>query len=160
MMKHILITILLCLGVLFSPAMAQDSFLLERAKGGDAEAQFELGVMYYYGDGVPEDEEEAAKWTRLAAEQGHAGAQNNLGLMYDNGNGVRQNDEEAVYWYRQAAGQGLAQAQHNLGLMYFYGEGVRQDREKAVYWYCKAAEQGYKDTNITRLLMGWLGGCE
>lgn len=116
-MKHILISILLCLGVFFSPAYAQDSFLLERAQAGDAEAQFELGVRYYYGDGVPEDEEEAAKWTRLAAEQGHAGAQNNLGLMYFYGEGVRQDREKAVYWYCKAAEQGHKDVTFNLFLL-------------------------------------------
>ena len=32
----------------------------------------------------PQDDAEAAKWFRLAAEQGDAEAQHNLGVMYDN----------------------------------------------------------------------------
>jgi hypothetical protein len=47
----------------------------ERAKGGDADAQFNLGVMYDNGEGVPEDDAEAVKWYRRAAEQGFAEAQ-------------------------------------------------------------------------------------
>ena len=44
--------------------------------------------MYSRGEGVPEDDAEAVRWYRLAAEQGFAAAQSNLGVMYDNGNGV------------------------------------------------------------------------
>ena len=46
-------------------------------------AQYNLGVMYDNGDGVPQDYKEAVKWYRLAAEQGDASAQYNLGLMYE-----------------------------------------------------------------------------
>ena len=35
--------------------------------------------MYDNDHGVPEDDKEALKWYRLAAEQGHAKAQYNLG---------------------------------------------------------------------------------
>jgi uncharacterized protein len=35
-------------------------------------AQYNLGVMYAIGQGVPEDDAEAVKWYRKAAEQGHA----------------------------------------------------------------------------------------
>jgi len=41
------------------------------ADQGDADAQFNLGVMYDSGDGIPQDYAEAAKWHRLAAEQGN-----------------------------------------------------------------------------------------
>ena len=39
------------------------------AERGDAEAQYNLGVMYRNGQGVPHDDAEAVKWYRLAAEQ-------------------------------------------------------------------------------------------
>ena len=59
-------------------------------------AQYNLGVMYENGRGVPQNDAEAVKWYRKAAEQGLASAQNNLGVMYANGEGVPQNDAEAV----------------------------------------------------------------
>ncbi len=52
------------------------------AEQGYAEAQFNLGLMYDYGQGVPRDDAEAVKWYRKAAAQGLAEAQNNLDLMY------------------------------------------------------------------------------
>jgi TPR repeat protein len=46
--------------------------------------------MYYTGQGVPQDDAEAARWYRKAADQGHAGAQFNLGAMYADGQSVSQ----------------------------------------------------------------------
>ena len=63
---------------------------LPLAEQGDADAQFNLGVMYDEGDGVPQDYKEAFKWYRLAAEQGDAFAQFELGVMYDERLGVPQ----------------------------------------------------------------------
>jgi len=74
-----------------------------RAEAGDAEAQFDLGFMYYEGEGVPEDHAEAVRWYRLAADQGLAEAQFNLGLMYGNGEGVPQDDVQAHMWLNLVA---------------------------------------------------------
>ena len=63
--------------------------------------------MYHKGKGVPQDDAEAVKWYRKAAEQGNADAQNWLGWMYQNGKGVPPDDAEAVEWYRKAAEQGV-----------------------------------------------------
>jgi TPR repeat protein len=52
------------------------------ADQGNAEAQYNLGIMYVTGQGVPKNGEEAAKLFRLAADQGHAPAQYNLGVMH------------------------------------------------------------------------------
>ncbi len=98
---------------------------LPLAEQGVAYAQFNLGVMYRNGQGVPQDDAETVKWYRKAAEQGVAGAQYNLGHMYDEGLGVRQDDARAVKWYRKAAEQGVAYAQFNLGVMYRNGQGVQ-----------------------------------
>ncbi len=112
------------------------------AEQGNAKAQYNLGVMYDQGIGVPQDYTEAVKWFRKAAEQGNVYAQTNLGVMYDKGEGVPQDDTEAVKWYRKAAERGLDGAQNILGTMYQKGEGVPQDHAEAVKWYRKAAEQG------------------
>ena len=67
-----------------------------RAEAGEAIAQYNLGVLYATGRGVPRDDAEAVRWWRLAAEQGYAYAQYNLGNMYADGQGVPQDDAEAV----------------------------------------------------------------
>ena len=112
------------------------------AEQGDADAQYNLGVMYDNGEGVPEDNAEAVKWYRMAAEQGHAGTQFMLGLMYAYGDGVPEDDAEAVKWYRMAAEQGHAGTQFMLGVMYNNGEGVPEDYVRAYAWYNLAAAQG------------------
>ena len=73
------------------------------AEQGIAAAQFNLGVMYARGQGVPQDYQAALKWYRKAAEQGDASAQNNLGLMYERGRGVRIDFIRAHMWYSVAA---------------------------------------------------------
>ena len=52
--------------------------------------------MYEKGRGFPEDDKEAVKWYKLAAEQRNASAQYNLGLMYAEGEGVPQDYKTAV----------------------------------------------------------------
>jgi len=44
------------------------------AEQGDVHAQLRLGSMYFTGEGVSENQAEAVKWFRMAAEQGHADA--------------------------------------------------------------------------------------
>jgi len=108
--------------------------LKKQAAAGDAKAQFNLGVMYFNGEGVPKDAAEAVRWFRKAAEQGLANAQYSLGLMYATGRGVSENDAESVRWFRKAAEQGYANAQYNLGVAYSNGEGVPKDEAEAYFW--------------------------
>ena len=112
-----------------------------KATAGDVYAQVELGVAYALGEGVPQDDAQAAALYRKAADQGDAGAQCNLGLMYANGEGVPQDYVEAVSWYRQAADQGDAFAQFNLGNAYYSGWGVPQDYVEAHKWRNLAASR-------------------
>jgi hypothetical protein len=67
--------------------------------------------MYLIGIGVPQDDAEAARLYRLAAEQGHENAQYRLGWMYTDGKGVPQDDVLAYMWSNLAAAQGNANAQ-------------------------------------------------
>ncbi len=93
------------------------------AEEGNLFAQFNLGLMYEKGDGVPKDEQEAARWYFKSASQGHPGAQLNLGAMYDEGRGVPENNDEAAKWYHKATEQGDQAAKMNLELMRNFGEG-------------------------------------
>ena len=79
------------------------------------QAQYNLGLMYDNGQGVPQDYKQAVKWYTKAAEQGDANAQYSLGYMYANGQGVPQDYKQAVMWFTKAAEQGDADAQYNLG---------------------------------------------
>ena len=86
----------------------------EAAEAGNADAQYELGCCYNYGQGVLNNYGEAVKWYRKAADQGNAFAQYSLGLCYTNGKGVEQDQAEAAKWYRKAADQGDEKAKEKL----------------------------------------------
>jgi len=127
----------------------------ERAKFGDADAQFNFGVCCDDGDGVKKDISQAVYWYRKAAEQGHAGAQCNLGVCYESGEGVEKDLSQAVFWYRKAAEQRNMYARFNLGFCYQYGQGVEKDTSQAVYWYRKAARQGNKSAQKALERLGY-----
>jgi cell division septation protein DedD len=116
--------------------------LKARAEAGDANAQLNMGGIYFKGQQVNRDYTEGEKWFRRAAQQGQAQAQYNLGMMHASGLGVTQDQAEAVRWYRLAAEQGLAIAQLNLGVAYAYGSGLEQNTPEALKWLTLAAKQG------------------
>jgi TPR repeat protein len=116
------------------------------ADQGLAVGQFNLGLMYDNGQGVPRNYAEAMKWYRLAADQERADAQYQLGHLY-----YQQADyTEAVKWFQLAADQGRPDAQSNLGAMYAEGEGVPQDLVQALKWFILSATQNHKDAMENR----------
>ena len=114
------------------------------AQEGDASAQYNLGLMYNKGKGVPLSYMAAKKWYTLSAKQGFALSQSNLGFMYDLGEGVSQDIKTAVRWYTLAAKQGNAIAQTNLGLKYASGQGVLKNNIRAHMWFNIAVLYGEK----------------
>jgi len=131
----------------FEATIKQDDFeavkwYRQAAEQGYAQAQYNLGVMYYNGRGVKQDDFEAVKWYRKAAEQGDADAQANLGSAYGAGRGVRQDYAEAVKWVKKAAENGSADGQFKLGLAYLIGLGIQKDRTFAKEWLGKACDNG------------------
>ncbi|MGV7230061.1 MAG: tetratricopeptide repeat protein, partial [Nitrospirales bacterium] len=75
------------------------SEFLPLAQQGDVKAQFNMGILYEKGQGVPQDFQEAFRWYYLAAAQGDASTQNVLGMLYEYGQGVPQDYPQALYWY-------------------------------------------------------------
>lgn len=88
----------------------------EAADAGVAAAQFNLGLLYLDGMGVPQNDAEAANLFRRAADQGYAKAQYNLGELYVIGQGVRRDNVTAHMWLNLCAAQGDAKcaAQRDL----------------------------------------------
>ncbi|UJP05643.1 MAG: sel1 repeat family protein [Nitrosomonas sp.] len=95
------------------PEMAAGWFF-RAAEQGYADAQFNLGLLYANGEGVPQDMRQAVELFRKAADQGHVDAQNNLGAMYFTGEGVDRNEKKAIEWFEKAAAQGNEEARANL----------------------------------------------
>ena len=109
-----------------------------KAEAGEPNAQFNLGVMYLEGKGVPQNYAEAANWFKKAGEQGEATAQFNLGIMHYKGLGMPKNYAEAINWLRKSADNGVAKSQAMLGAIYDE-EGDLKDEVEAYAWYNLAA---------------------
>ena len=114
------------------------------ARQGFPGAQFNLGLMYYKSEGVPQNYKQAVDWFTKSARQGIPQAQNNLGFMYYKGEGVPQNKKQAVDWFTKSAKQGDPKAQNNLGLMYYKGEGVPKNYIHSYSWISLAASNNYQ----------------
>jgi len=76
------------------------------AEEGDPIAQFNLGLLYLDGHGVPQSYAEAVNWFRRAAEQDYPQAQHNLGAMYGSGQGVKRDYIQAYKWLNLCAAKG------------------------------------------------------
>jgi len=126
------------------------------AESGDALAQYNLGVMYRDGQGMPQNYAEAMKWFRLAADQGLADAQYELARMYNKGQGVRPDYSEAVNLYRLASAKGHADAQFALGMMYF-GANVPRSQAQAARLFRVAAEKGHAKSHSMLGMMYYKG---
>ena len=90
------------------------NLILPLAEKGFAQAQYNLGVMYFNGKGVVKNYSNAIRWWNLAADQGNDKAQYTLGLMYEEGKGVKKNLKTAKTWFQLASNQGLAKARKKL----------------------------------------------
>lgn len=127
------------------------------AERGDANAEYELGRMYFWGRGVPQDYAQAHYWYQKAADKGFAKGEDGIGALYYYGNDLPQSYSDAYIWYRKAADHGDAVAQEALGTMNYYGYGVPQSYSGAMAWYQRAADQNYSKADYDIGLMHWYG---
>ena len=116
-MKHILLALVLLFGVSCDNLRDQDgdkaydrgdyatafANYTKAASVGQVHAQHMLGVMYWDGDGVPQDAAQAVHWFRKAAKAGDTDAQYKLGQMYEHGEGAPQNFVQAHRWFNIVA---------------------------------------------------------
>ena len=104
--------------------------LESKARAGDPDAQYQLGLAFDKGSGIEQDCHAAADWYMQAAHHAHPAAQNNLAVLYATGCGVARDDKESAMWYMRSAAGGFAVAQNNLGYAYEIGRGVKQKRRR------------------------------
>lgn len=97
-------------------------------------AQYNLGILYFTGQGVEKDMDEAFRWTAAAAEQGHVAAQFNLGSLYYSGDGTKVDRDKAVEMFGRAAKAGHGNAALLLANMFADGEHVNKDAVQAHAW--------------------------
>jgi len=133
--------------------------LRSAAASGNPAAQYEVGLRYARGGGVPQDYGQAAYWFELAGKQNLAIAQYRLATLFEKGRGTAQDMEQARSWYERAAQAGNVKAMHNLAVIYAEGKGVPQDFAKAGQWFLAAADHGLADSqyNVAVLFERGLG---
>jgi TPR repeat protein len=118
------------------------------AEHGNPQAQYELGIAFQDGLGVPKDSAQAAKWLQLAANNSLADATYALGLLYAQGNGVKRSRTHAISLYEQAANLGHSEAALELARAYEQGNGVDRDLTKARGYLLIAAQAGMADAQF------------
>ena len=120
------------------------------AEGGDAQAQYQLGMMYEQGLGTDQDIRIAARWYTQAAEQRSPEGLTALSALHLKGAGVIQNFKESLRLNEQAAALGYAPAQYKLGVAYATGVGTFRDPVKAHMWFNIASASGYPNAMESR----------
>ncbi|MGI6262558.1 MAG: tetratricopeptide repeat protein [Succiniclasticum sp.] len=120
----------------------QRDMIRVRAAEGDFLAQYYLGIMYAYGEGVDPSYGEALAWFGKSAAQGFAAAQLAMGSFLRLVSEEKNDNwrKKRLEWYQKAAEKGYAEAQLRLAQEYrlhFH------DMEQAGIWYEKAARQGH-----------------
>lgn len=115
----------------------------KEAAAGNANAQFNLAVLYLTGRGVERDVAKSVEWHLKAAAQGLPAAEHGLGVFYYQGHGVKRDYAQALVWFKRAAAKGFADSEFNIGVMYFNNQGVARDDFEVVKWVTLAASRKF-----------------
>jgi len=114
-----------------------------RADRGDANAMYNMGGFYDYGQaGVRKDQALARVWYEKAALKGEARAASNLGCSHRDGEGGPINKQLAVKWFKVGAELGHVQAATNYAIALMRGDGVEKDTKAAERWLKASAKAG------------------
>lgn len=122
-------------------ASAQEAYQ-KAADRKNADAIYNLGLIYEYGKGLPVDYKQAKAKYNQAADSGSAAAMNQLAGIYFYGLGEARDVEQGLSWYRKAADLGNSSAMYQLGLFSETGVATKIDFNNALSFYTKAAEKG------------------
>lgn len=92
-------------------------WLIVAANEGDAWAIRLLGVCFSNGDGIEQDDEEAASCWRIAASLGDSWSEYLLGIACRDGLGIKQSRRWALFWLKKAASHGEEEAAEALEVL-------------------------------------------
>jgi len=113
-----------------------------KAQAGDPESETTLALAYHAGTLLKQDDAEALRLLRRAANGGFVAAEEAMGIFCQSGFGIPPDKEQAVSWYTKAAQHGSKDAATNLALMYSTGDGIPRNAAAAETWFHSAAEAG------------------
>ena len=115
-------------------------YLSYEANLGDDKAQYNLGIMYKKGLGVPVNNNEAFGWFFLSANQGNILANYALGHAYLKGSGIKKNYKSALRAFKYAALREHPSSRLIIGNMYYQGQGVIVSYPRAFLWWSLAQD--------------------
>jgi len=138
----------------------------EGDKLDDQESTYQLGLLYYKGEGVKQDFKESYYKFEKAALKGHSESQFYIGKFHHFGNGsyfgspVKKDYFKALEWYTLSANQNNNKAQNNIGILYYVGDGdstykgFKVDVKKSLEWFKNAVGNGnvlsYKNIELAQ----------
>lgn len=124
-------------------ATAFEKFM-QAADTGNRDAMFNIGNMYFNGQGVSKSVPTALEWWKKAADAGQTRALVNLGAIYVRGLGIKKNPSLGVSYLQKAAKLGNTNAMYSLGNMHIKGDGVPKSQSKGIEYIERAANLGNK----------------
>lgn len=123
------------------------------AKQGNGQAYANLGVSYFYGNGVERDYKKALLYLDKALTSKDCWTKETvleqIGLSYY----YLQDYSNALIWLHKAAEEGQTYAMFVLGVIYQKGKGVEKNNQIAFEWFTKSAKDG-KGEYPAMLLLG------
>ena len=72
------------------------------AQDGNPEAQYQVGMLLLFGQGVRKRVDEGVDWLKQAADNGSYLAANELAQIYASGRDVKPDEQEAMKWIERA----------------------------------------------------------
>lgn len=133
------------------PSSPEYKNIRQNAENGEPLDQRLLGMMYWRGEGVSYNPEQAILWLERAAENEDNIAQFFLGSFYRYGSNfcveedcyiIKQDYSKALYWFEKSATQDNPDAQLSMAILYMQGQGVTKDFAIGHYWLQLAANNG------------------
>lgn len=118
-------------------------YFKKAADSGCPASQYQLGLMYLSGKGVPKDTSTAFRYISLAHIGDNEKAATVLGIMLMDGIGTIVNPSRAFKILSEEAKKGDTEAEFRTGLIYLSGEGAPQNEKKAFEYINDAATKGH-----------------
>ena len=125
------------------PIFKSIPLLTESAEAGVLKSQYNLGLAYIEGKGIPVNKSEGISWLIKAGSLGYSEAQYALGYMFYIGEGVPKSIIQAYLWMSVAKMQGHTKAARNLRTIESYMPKKQIAQAQALA--AKCYESDYKD---------------
>lgn len=121
---------------------------------GDNEAIFELGKLYFKGEGVSQNFEKAMQYFQIASNYGETKATYNTAIIYANKNYQNHSYQKAFDIFLKLANQNHPKAQNQVGFYLLHGIAGEKDYKEAVSWFEKSYfENDYKPASCNLAVM-------